>query len=175
MTESEKRAALEAFLKNYKMPMVACDKTLKHIETRQDAVRYDWYLWLAAWEASRAAMPAAHECNDNCYRTASEGIPCPFMPTGDGWMPFNINDYVKVRLTGRGRQIHREKFVELMRGINRNYEYQAPKEDDLGFSKWQAWDLMHTFGEHAYIGFDVPFETRILIAVPQPPAVEDKP
>lgn len=66
-------------------------------------------------------------------------------------MKFNINNKVRVRLTPRGREIlGREKYLRT--------------EDEFGWSTWQLWVLMSTFGEHVGLGFDPPFETEIELA-----------
>lgn len=64
---------------------------------------------------------------------------------------FNINYYIHVQLTDRGREIHKRRWNILMEtypGID--LEYRAPDEDKDGWSKWQAWDFMKNFG--AYMG-----------------------
>jgi hypothetical protein len=78
-------------------------------------------------------------------------------------MKFNINHNIKVRLTEKGREIHRKQWDEL--GI-KSFAYSPPKEDKHGWSEWQLWDLMREFGPHLWNGCEVPFETEIKI---QPP------
>jgi hypothetical protein len=71
---------------------------------------------------------------------------------------FNINDYVYVRLTEKGRAILHSQSMS------------APAENENGFGKWQLWCLMNTFGPHLCNGAKVPFETTIKITHPtQPP------
>lgn len=72
-------------------------------------------------------------------------------------MKFNINSKVRVRLTERGRRIHRENFWNLM---GDKHKYKPPEEVD-GWSEWQMWELMHEFGANCYNGCTVPFETEI--------------
>jgi hypothetical protein len=82
--------------------------------------------------------------------------------------PVNINNFVRVKLTDFGRKIHREeheRFVKQFPGVHSLSEYTAPKEDDRGWSKWQLWCLMETFGEHCVMGHLPPFETTIEIEV----------
>lgn len=76
---------------------------------------------------------------------------------------FNINNYVKVKLTGRGRKIHRDNFEALLREYpNAKLEYEPPQEDAEGWSKWQLHDLMFEFGSH--VGTNpLPFEVEIII------------
>jgi hypothetical protein len=65
---------------------------------------------------------------------------------------FNINDYVYVRLTDRGRTILMQQ------------HQPAPVEDPDGYSRWQLWHLMSVFGQHVYNGCLVPFEMTIKIS-----------
>lgn len=87
------------------------------------------------------------------------------MNEGD-WMPFNINDHVRVRLTKRGRELNRKRYDELMAKWPGKplYDYTPPKEDEKGWSEWQLWALMEEFGRHMCIGTETPFETEIGIA-----------
>lgn len=78
-------------------------------------------------------------------------------------MKFNINKYVRVRLTDRGREILRRRDADLRLLLPTYMPAQAAEED--GWSKWQLRDLMSTFGEHIGLGGPVPFETDIEIAV----------
>ncbi len=66
-------------------------------------------------------------------------------------MFFNVNDYVYVRLTTTGRNILKEKNI-------------TAEEDEDGWSKWQLWTLMNTFGENVFNGCSLPFETKIRLS-----------
>ncbi len=83
-------------------------------------------------------------------------------------MQFNVNDYVRVRLNDHGRAIVREKHDELAAFIKGRggafHEFRPTVEDADGWSRWQLWDLMHTFGPHIHLGARVPFETTIELA-----------
>lgn len=80
---------------------------------------------------------------------------------------FNINDYVQVRLTDRGRNCLRENYERLKAaaGGHIGFDFKLPTEDQDGWSRWQAWDLMHQLGPHISAGFDLPFETTIRVEV----------
>ncbi len=78
-------------------------------------------------------------------------------------MKFNINNYVRVKLTDRGRENHRKNHDELFAGWSEKPEYRPPVEDAEGWSKWQMWSLMADFGPHISIGMNPPFETEIEI------------
>lgn len=75
---------------------------------------------------------------------------------------FNINDTVKVKLTERGKKLHREEWDRVF-GDKSGFTYSLPKEDENGYSSWQMWSLMETFGKHVSLGCECPFDTDILI------------
>lgn len=72
---------------------------------------------------------------------------------GDSWT-FNINDTVKIRLTDSGREIYRD-FRARMRSPA---EIRDRPEDSEGWSSWQLWQVMSTFGgDHVSLGCLPPF------------------
>jgi hypothetical protein len=73
-------------------------------------------------------------------------------------MMFNTNHYVRVKLTDAGYQ-HLKKIEEIYR-LASGY---TNAEDENGCSRWQLWDLMHTFGAAMLLGIEPPFETDIEI------------
>ena len=73
-------------------------------------------------------------------------------------MKINLNDSVRVRLTEHGRRLHREHWNEK---VGDAYPYQQPQEDEDGWSTWQLWELMATFGEHLCMCCKLPFKTQI--------------
>lgn len=81
------------------------------------------------------------------------------------WTRFNINDKVRVRLTDHGHFVHRkshEQLVGHMRpGIRDEFPYIPPIEDSDGWSEWQLWDLMRTFGPHIWMTGEMCFATGI--------------
>lgn len=64
-------------------------------------------------------------------------------------MMININDRVAVKLTPRGKAM-----------IPREWRSHL-REDANGWSEWQLWELMQTFGQHTHLGCEPPFETQI--------------
>ncbi len=89
-------------------------------------------------------------------------------PTVPGWK-FNINDYVRVRLTEDGRGIDRMRYEEKFpRHLREKYPYRPPEENADGWSKWQLWHLMETFGRNISLGGILPFETTIELLPPGP-------
>ena len=67
-------------------------------------------------------------------------------------MKFNVNEYVKVKLTDRGKKILSAEGLDF---------YHKPDKD--GWSSWQLWHLMETFGKHISMSSFPPFETEIEI------------
>ena len=81
-------------------------------------------------------------------------------------MRFNINSYVKVKLTDYGRKAHRQWHDNLYPHVTkekRDEWYHAPEEDADGWSRWQMWDLMQRVGWACGMGSGIPFETEIEI------------
>ena len=76
--------------------------------------------------------------------------------------PFNINNCIKVRLTDKGREMHRAKYEANLHNRYLRLPYRPPTEDNDGWSKWQAWDFMSEFGDQMGMGFDLPTETNII-------------
>lgn len=81
------------------------------------------------------------------------------------WQTFNLNHYVRVKLTDEGRKIHKARHLALLEMAGafggKGWEYTPPKEDENGWSKWQMHNLMESFGAYCVMGRPVPFETEI--------------
>ncbi len=90
------------------------------------------------------------------------------------WHDLNLNDVVRVKLTGVGRKMHREHHEELAEFMRERkgpfHDYTPPKEDADGWYETQLWSLAHDYGEKMSLGFDVPVETTIQVRVPRPSA-----
>jgi hypothetical protein len=81
---------------------------------------------------------------------------------------FNVNETVRVRLTDRGRDILRAYWAESTLPGREPY---SPRISDDGWYDTQLWNVMHVFGPHVRLGFDVPFDTTIeLVVRPKVPA-----
>ena len=87
-------------------------------------------------------------------------------------LPFNVNHYVRVKLNDLGREALKRDHAEFwasVRGRSSGVpEYTPPDEDADGWSKWQLWSLMDSFGSHMSLGARVPFDTEILFEVEEP-------
>jgi hypothetical protein len=81
-------------------------------------------------------------------------------------MRFNVNNYVRVKLTDEGKRAHRIWHDNLYSNVSqekRDAWYAPPKEDADGWSKWQLWTLMQEVGWACSNGMNTPFETEIEI------------
>lgn len=76
---------------------------------------------------------------------------------------FNINHTVKVKLTEMGLAELKEQHDEMLMGLPRLGEFEAPAQDSDGWSTWQLHSLMLAFGQSMIMGRNLPFETEILI------------
>lgn len=84
----------------------------------------------------------------------------------------NANQSVKVKLTGFGERILRERHQELHEGIKeRNGKGLEPFElrvDEEGYYITQLWMLMSTFGHVMSMGYEIPFNLDIVITNGEP-------
>lgn len=77
------------------------------------------------------------------------------------FIPFNLNEYVRVKLNERGVQILRDSH-ECLRGFAPSIgEFKPPAVDAEGWSRFQAHEFMREFGPHMHMGPPPPFETTI--------------
>lgn len=78
---------------------------------------------------------------------------------------FNINDYVQVKLTERGKKCLRENYDKLAAsyGGKLPFKFKLPTPDKDGWTRWQAWSLMQDLGQHVCMSAEPPFETTIRV------------
>ena len=61
----------------------------------------------------------------------------------------NLNEVVKVKLTDLGKDIYYHRFDKLNKRCGKIVcKPSFPKEDAKGYTKFQLWDFMETYGEH---------------------------
>ena len=64
----------------------------------------------------------------------------------------NLNEVVKVKFTDLGKDIYYHRFDELNQVYGRIVcKPSFPKEDAEGYTKFQLWDFIETYGEHVGI------------------------
>jgi hypothetical protein len=82
--------------------------------------------------------------------------------------PFNLNNYVRVRLTDRVWQVLRRQRDELNVAVvacgGRPVDAPVVTEID-GWSRWQLWELMRNFGSLCVMGYELPFATDIVLEI----------
>ena len=105
---------------------------------------------------------------------ASQAGQPPAFPLGAGSplvaVPFNVNEYVRVKLTERGKKCLRENYDKLAQawGGKLTFQFRLPEEDADGWSRWQMWSLMQDLGPHISMGSEPPFETSIEVLANSP-------
>ena len=79
---------------------------------------------------------------------------------------FNINEFIKVKLTQKGKLIYLEHQIEMQKRFNRDgIKIEVPlniEVDTEGFSSFQLWRFMEIFGSHMYCGAEPAIEECIL-------------
>lgn len=85
---------------------------------------------------------------------------------GKEYKTFNINEFVRVKLTQKGKLIYSEHQIEIQKDFNKNkikIDVQLyPEIDEEGFSKFQLWHFMEIFGSYMYCGAEPVIEGPIL-------------
>ena len=80
----------------------------------------------------------------------------------DKMQTFNINDTVHVKITAYGHAELERQHNELLLCVPSLGPYTPKAIDDGGYSKFQAWSLMATFGHMMDLGtVSLPFELDI--------------
>ena len=75
---------------------------------------------------------------------------------------FNVNEIVLVKLTETGKVELERQHEELNKLLPKlTSRFKGVTEDEDGFSRWQLWSLMKTFGHMISMGQEPPFETNI--------------
>jgi hypothetical protein len=75
----------------------------------------------------------------------------------------NLNEEVYVKLTKLGHDEFKLQFDDLKSMAGGDLVYAPIVEDEEGWSKWQLWRLMATFGHMLSTTGDLPFEINIRI------------
>lgn len=85
------------------------------------------------------------------------------------YQDFNINNYVKVKLTEKGKYIYYHQFddmnEEILKMGGKPLNPIELKYDDEGYVELQMLHFMEIFGKHLYNGCDIPFYTTIKLEV----------
>lgn len=78
----------------------------------------------------------------------------------DRFRDVNINEYIKVKLTDKGKEIYRNYYHDI------DDEHVPTLDiDEEGYCKFQLWEFMHIFGEHFRMVGGLPCETNVKIQI----------
>jgi len=90
---------------------------------------------------------------------------CPSASCSPSSVRFNVNHYVRVKITQHGKECLRKNYDDLAKsyGGKLGFKFRLPKADDDGWTQFQMHDLMANFGQHMYCGCKIPFKTEIEI------------
>lgn len=80
--------------------------------------------------------------------------------------PFNINEFVWVKLNDKGVEELKRQHDEF-RSLYPNAvrDFVEPKKDEDGYSKFQMHNLMSSFGHMMILGVELPFEATVMLEV----------
>ena len=85
---------------------------------------------------------------------------------GKEYKTLNINEFIKVKLTQKGKLVYLEHQIETQKKFDRDrIKIDVPlnvEVDDEGFSSFQLWSFMEIFGSHMYCGAEPVIEGPIL-------------
>lgn len=79
-------------------------------------------------------------------------------------MKFNVNDEILVRLKPHGVDEMKRQHDELKSVVPSVGEFKEPKADAEGYTSFQGWHLMSTFGHMLFAGCEPPFELDVIIS-----------
>lgn len=76
---------------------------------------------------------------------------------------FNINNYVRIKLTPLGMKILKEKHKELRKYDKGVGKFVPSEQDEDGYCSMQLWQVMAIFGAYMNAYDDAPFNMDIRI------------
>ncbi len=93
------------------------------------------------------------------------------------WQPFNLNNYVRVKLTEHGHRCHRYEHDEFWKGVGKpDHEYLPLAVDSEGYCQMQMWVFMKKLGQFiAHGGPDVIEDMNVLLEIQSPCHVDPQP
>lgn len=82
------------------------------------------------------------------------------MEKDDIFRDVNLNEYIKVKLTDKGKEIYRNYWHDID-----DEDVPTLDTDEEGYCKFQLWHFMRIFGEHFSMGGGYPCETNVKIQI----------
>lgn len=70
------------------------------------------------------------------------------------WIPINVNENIKIKLTDRAKDIYYHQYDEFLRQYPHivSVKPHLPKVDEDGFTTMQLWTFMELYGKEYHIG-----------------------
>ena len=80
-------------------------------------------------------------------------------------LKFNINSSIKVKLNEQGYQVLVDKYNEFVipNSEPKTIEYFEKRSDRNGYTTFQLWDFMATFGPETRMGGNMKYSTDIIL------------
>lgn len=82
-------------------------------------------------------------------------------------VPFNVNSFIRVRLTDKGVEILRRRHQTLWEMVYAHSSREIPPfrldTDDEGWTRFQMWDFIQVFGPVTGMGVQESYSTNIQI------------
>jgi hypothetical protein len=75
----------------------------------------------------------------------------------------NTNSFIKVKLKPAGVEILRKQHESIFYKDLERFPFKTPQVDNDGYTKFQMWVFMRTFGNFLVWGGEAPFETDVLV------------
>ena len=117
----------------------------------------------SSWASARLSPPENLEVGSRLR--IADGSQCAG-ERGMNDVRFNVNNHVRVRLTDRGIAELRRQHEETRALFATIGPFVPPNTDADGYARFQLWELMSQFGPITSFGGALPFETEIIIELP---------
>ena len=77
----------------------------------------------------------------------------------------NLNDWIKVKLTEHGKDIHRRWKSQIAHLLKTNKVDIEPETDEDGYTKYQLWQFIELFGKYIGMGEDAVIMPLVIVPV----------
>ena len=101
-----------------------------------------------------------HEYEEELYDFISVTSKAKLEFVKDWFRDVNLNEYIKAKLTDKGKEIYRNYYHDLDDKFVPTLDI-----DEEGYCKFQLWYFMRIFGEHFCMGCDLPCEPSVKIQI----------
>lgn len=77
----------------------------------------------------------------------------------------NLNDWIKVKLTAHGKDIHRRWKSQIAHLLKTSKVDIEPETDEDGYTKYQLWQFIELFGQYIGMGEDAVIMPLVIVPV----------